>query len=813
MRRISKTLSLASIAALAIALAPALTASAETPAGSDTTVVVSGGGQAVSGDDDRGEAKFEEYREVPEGFILDLAHVRYTPTDGKLDFDFTAIDAGQDDQRYDFGFRMPGTFSLRFDYTELPRLYSTGSTTLYSGIGTGLLTISEPFRQGAEDAAGDPRAPLASSALKTYMLAGLENGTSFTLGTDHKDLNGAFDYTFMPGLTLSVTGRNDEKEGTRALGFGTYIRRQALSGIPGTGAGNFWRETVESRGTELAEPIDWTTREYGAQLTWVKNGNSATAGIFASEFENDITALYFDNPFEASPGRASATIFDPKAEQEPGSPNGNNNLRGLYARSSMQLAPNNDYERIFGTVSLKLPASTRLNVTVAQGTMEQNDPFMPYAENPAVVYSGTAGQPGVVYAHDAPLPRASLDGKMDTFQADVRLTSHIGEAFDLRADYRYYELDDQRPSILFPGFSSSGDSYFRPGIGQKDPAGNRILFNEIGGYSRERMLLGAAWHIGRVTVDGEISSTSMDYHERQVEETTDDVYRLGVMLPIGEGNFDVYYLNASRDFDGDYHVGLETSGVRAYDVWTRDREEFGGNFEIPIGASTSLGFGATYWQEEYPGTVEGFAYGWGLQDTSSSSVFASASYETEGGIGLSGTVGYDSYDFNTLQVTKTGLTKDYDPKNRWTRESNDENYWVGLEALVPFGAKLRWLTAIDYQRFTGTWETTNLGTPDVNSAVAYAYPELSDSLVSARTSLFWQYSERLGFELRYWYEPYSLDDFTVDIMQPYMQGVFQETQGSPTAVGDTNVSRFLFLDNRYSEYDASVLSALVRYSF
>lgn len=812
MRETIKAHRLVTIAALAMALFAALPAAGQeaTPA-SDTSVVVSAGGQVVSGVDDLGEARFEENRDVPEGAIFDFANIRYTPANG-AGFDLTLIDAGQDDQRFALGFRLPGILRLGIDYKEMPHLYSTRATTLYSGIGSGFLTISEPFRQGAEDAAGAPTSPFASPALQAYMEAGLADATTFTLGTEREDLNASLDFTIVPGLTLSVTGRNDERDGTRALGFGTYIRRQGLSGVPGTGAGNFWRETVEVRGSELIEPIDWKTQEFGATLTWAKKGQSASAGVFASNFRNDITALYFDNPFEASPGRASASIFDPRSDQEPGSPNGNNQLRGLYARSSMQLAPNNDYERIFGTLSLKLPASTRLNVTVARGVFEQDDPFMPYAENPAVVFSGVAGEPGVVYAHDAPLPQPSLDGRMETTQADVRLTSRVAKSLDLRASYRYYELDDQRPSILFPGYSSSGDAYFRPGIGQRDASGNRILFNEVGGYARERVNLGAVWRVGRVTIDGEISRTSMDYDHRQVEETVDDAFRASVRVPVGDGSFDVYYAMASRDFDGEYEVGLETSGVRAFDVWNRDRDEFGGNFEMPVGESMTLGVGASYWQEEYPGAVEGFAYGWGLQDTSGTSVFVSGSYDVRD-MTFTGTAGYDNYEYNSLQVTKTGLTKDYDPRNRWTRESSDDVYWIGVEALVPFSENVRWLTAVDYQSFDGSWDTTNLDTPDTNSAVAYAFPELSDSILSLRTSLFWQLTSSLGLELRYWYEPYDLDDFTIDIMQPYMQGVFQQTQSSPSDVGDANASRFLFLDSRYGEYDASVATALLRYSF
>ena len=72
---------------------------------------------------------------------------------------------------------------------------------------------------------------------------------------------------------------------------------------------------------------------------------------------------------------------------------------------------------------------------------------------------------------------------------------------------------------------------------------------------------------------------------------------------------------------------------------------------------------------------------------------------------------------------------------------------------------------------------------------------------------------KVSVEARYWYEPYRLDDFTWDILQPYMQGVFKETRSSPSDIGDMNVSRFLFLDSRYTDYTAHVLSAFVHVSF
>jgi len=812
MKSIRTIIRLALSAALCCAL-PAMaqesTPAPETEPATLVTAVV--GAQAVDVDSDRGKGRFEEFRDVPEGAVFDFARVGWTSANN-VDTSFTAIDAGQDDQKYFLELWLPGKLTFRTNYAESLRTYSTGSKTLFSGIGTGNLTIPQSFRQGAEDAAGAPNAPFGSVALKSYMDAALVNATVFDLRAHRKDLNGTLDFELGHGLSLAVTGRNETRDGTKPLGFGTYIRRQALSGVPGTGAGNFWRETVEARGVELIEPLDYKTTEFGATLTWAKSGHTASAGVFASRFRNDITALYFDNPFEGSPGRASATIFDRAADQEPASPNGNNNLRGLTARSSMQLAPNNDYDRIFGTISLRLPASTRLNATIATGTMTQDDPFLPYAENPFVVFSGVAGQPGVVYARDAALPRPSLDGKMETKQADVRITSRITPALNVRGGYRYYDLDDQRPSILFPGYSSSGDSYFRASVGQKDAAGKRVLFNEVGGYTRERMNAGVAYRLGRITIDGEVFRTEWDYDARQVDKTTENTYKATLRAPIGEGTIGGFYAISDRDYSGAYHVGLETSGVRAYDVWTRERDQAGLDVEMPFGENVTAGFGATLLKDEYPGAVAGFANPYGMQDTRSESFFAMAHY-TRGEMTFGATAGVDRYEINSLQVTKSSLGADYNPANRWTRESDDRVVWISLDANVPFNDKVRWESTIDFQRFTGTWETTSLGTPDINSAVAYDYPELSDRTLSLRSSLLWDLTDHLAVELRYWFEPYRLDDFTIDSMQPYMQGSFKETRSSASDIGDMNVSRFLFLDSRYTDYDAHVASALLHLTF
>ena len=792
-----------------LAAASAAPLLAEEPPEKDTSVILVGGPQYVNQDDlGRGQARFEEFRDVPQGFAFEFGRFAWAPKDKDLLFSVTAIDAVQDDQRYFLDLTNPARFSFTASYVELPRFYSSGSKTLWSGAGTGNLTLNDAFRQGAELAAGSPTVPFAAPGIQAFMDAALAVASPFDLRTKRKDLAGALDFRLARGLTLGLKGGYGTREGTRPLGFGTYVRRQALTGVPGTGAGQFWRETVEVRGNELVEPLDHAVTEGGVTLTWAKKGHSIVAGWFGSRFRNDTSALYFDNPFEPPPGRASASIFNPASDQEPAAPFGNNQLRGLYARSVVQLAPDNDYSRIFANASFRLGSSTRLNAVVARGTLKQNDAFLPYAENDQVVFS-QAGQP-LVYAKDAPLPQSSLNGEMTTTQADFKATTKLGPV-SARAGFRHYGLEDGRPEIQFPGYSSSGDSFFRRGIGQTI-SGQKALFNGVGGYTRDRFNVGAAAKVGPVTLDGEYIRTGWDYEERQVDQTTDDAFKGTIRFMAGGANVNAFYLHSSRDYEGRYDVGLEASGVRAYDVWTRDRDQLGVDVDLSLSDELMLAFGGSYGKDEYPGAAEGFTYGYGLQDSMSSALHAGLTWAKDDWL-LGAWTGYDQYEWNSFQVTKTSLTTDYNPTNRWDRGSSDDVYWIGLEVIAPLNKNVKLRGDLNYQKFTGDWTTANVATPDINSAVAYPFPELKDSTLTLRASLAWALTSKISLEGRYWFEPFRLDDFTWDIMQPYMQGIFKETRSSAGDIGDMNVSRFLFLDSRYGDYTAHVLSAFVHVRF
>ncbi|HET8647823.1 MAG TPA: MtrB/PioB family outer membrane beta-barrel protein, partial [Vicinamibacteria bacterium] len=487
------------------------------------TLVV--GAQSVGNVDRLGLARFEKYRDVPDGAVFEYGRFDWTPAGRPWSLSITAVDALQDDQRYHLDWSDPGRFSLRLGYVEVPRYYAADARTLWSGAGTTVLTVPNDVRQPIETAAGAPTSFAPAATLRAVMTQALAGSAPLDLRSERQAATGDFTYDLNDSLSFAVSGRYERRQGTRPLAVGTYTRRQALAGVPGTGAGSFWRETIEARGQELIEPVDQTIPELTLSGTWSRKGHSVSIGWHGSWFRNDATALYFDNPFEASTGRASAILFDPRSDQEPAAPSGNNALRGLYARSAIQLWPENTFQQVFASGSLKLGASSRLSVNASRGSMRQDDAFLPYSENDQVIFSGLAGQPGAVLARDAALPRASLDGEINLTRADVRLTARPAKALALRATYRYYDYDDASPVIDFPGYTSSSDSFFRRSIGQRDAQGNRVLFSRVGGFSRQRLTGGLAYTLGDITLDGEYLRTMHDYDHRQVEATAENAFK------------------------------------------------------------------------------------------------------------------------------------------------------------------------------------------------------------------------------------------------------------------------------------------------
>lgn len=767
------------------------------------------GGQVASVQEDR-DAKFQEYRDVPQGAIVDGFSFDWTKAGSPWAFSVDGLNGFRLDERYQITFGKAGVFRVRTYWDQTPHYFTNDATWLLAG-SDGAYTYSPTFRQEIEDQA-------QAGTVATLMPEVLATSARSLDLRARRDRAGADLLFHLPaGWSVTVGGGREKREGLARISVGTYIRQ--------TTAASFDAERFVIRGLEMPEPIDYRAADVGIAGTFSRKRGFFTLGWEMTRFSNEIDTLAWDNPFEAPASVSSSSIgLFPAADQEPSAAQGNTSSaanRGRFAQGAIDLAPDNTWRRAYGTGAINLPGRTRINAAVSLGMMEQDDPFLPYTRNEAIIFdNGPDTLPGTsddILAQNLPPPQPSLDGEIRTLRADVRVTSRPIRPLTLRASWRTYDYDDRTQEIQLPGYAAAGESYFRRGIGQLDASGSKVLFNEIGDYARDVVSVGGGWWFGRkVGLDLDLSTVTWDYDARQVDQTDEDIVLLRVHLtPIDWFTAHLSGLDASRRFDGDYELGLELSGVRAFDVWDRDRRRYAADLDFTPGDRWTFGLGYSRLEDEYPGSVEMVTpFEYGLNTARSDSVYGTVGYGVER-FHVAATVGRDTSDWDSLSVTKTSLSGvNYQPNNRWSRSEDDAIDWASLFFDVAFiPARLRLFADLNWSSFEGSLETENEGTPDINSATAYPFPDFETTLFAAQLALRWTLTRNMDLEARWWYEPFRLDDFMWDDLEPYLQGTIKEARTSPTDIQAANVERLLVLDDRYSDYTANVLSAVLRAHF
>jgi hypothetical protein len=97
----------------------------------------------------------------------------------------------------------------------------------------------------------------------------------------------------------------------------------------------------------------------------------------------------------------------------------------------------------------------------------------------------------------------------------------------------------------------------------------------------------------------------------------------------------------------------------------------------------------------------------------------------------------------------------------------------------------------------------------LRTAGAYNYPDVINRLQEVNVNLTHQLSPKLSLGFNYRFEPYRLDDFYTNNLQPYA-GPRLVTAGGAAV---SQVPRYLFLDARFTSYHANVATIFLRYTF
>jgi len=510
------------------------------------------------GDVDTDSSKFNEYRDIDDGFYLDnLWFWALDPSYGRF-LNFQGDHLLKDDQSIRFEIGGYNSWNFVIDRNEIPHNLSNKAMTPFFHQGNGILTLPST--------APIPNTFLAPTAAQAAAGALRDNDAvtaSWLSTTLHKtDLGTQRDKT---GATLSLTPFQDFK-------FRLSLTDERKDGTNLT-YGPIGDRPPRTLNVQLAEPIDYKTQEIKFEAEYNQPVYQALFTYLLSGFENDIDTLRWQNPYVAD---INGDGFD--------SWNGTHNIASFGQRA---LAPDNRYQNASLALGFDLPMASRLNTTVAYGIMDQDETLLPYSSSNL----GSAS----AFSSTARLPRTNSDTEINTtlFNADYSINPI--ERLNLRAFVRYYDLDNDTPESNWRYITSDTVGAVA-GVGNANGSYKNSRVNLAYAFDQMNYGLESSYNLPfwrtALGLGVEREDIDRDYREANTEE---NIFKGSVRTrPIDWLTLRAKYLYGDRDGD-DYNNNVTaqsywyTTGtdldnpkftfsnhpdMRKFDVSDRERDQF-----------------------------------------------------------------------------------------------------------------------------------------------------------------------------------------------------------------------------------------------
>lgn len=788
------------LAVLLATLSPAPALAVEVGGGHTVEADAAGGAQFVDLTGDR--EKFEEYRDVPDGFVLDRLQFRLRDAQEAVYLDFAARNVLRDDASYRLEAGRLGKVRVGLQYDLTPHHFSRGVLP-FGGLGTGHLRVADVVQeqlQANEQAQAD-RGPPATDpnldvtggdALQQGIVRGLFDGAQDVLFGLRRERTGAyFEYSPFQDVEVRVRVTNENRDGLRVIGAGSYERWNVGSGVAHT-ADRFF--TV---GNDLAEPLDYQTVTVAAGAGVHKSWWLADLEYTFTDFANPVDALLWDNPFRLSDAQA-------------GGP-GNNFGRGRFAVGQLVLPPGSSAHDITATAAADLPWwRGRLTGSLGFGFALQDQPFQPYTRNTAILANNVEGTPS---AASLALPRESLDGEVQTRSGTLTLALRPLDLLGVDVRYRYHKYDGRSQAITFPGYAAFGESYWRAVKNDK----NAPVVNEIFDFTRQSADL---------VVDLRLVRPLTLFVEGGWEGTDFSGLRLRGMDEFGVGGRVLYRPGRSTTVKAGYHYldrttdpylkgrtleNPEATGLFNFNWAERRRHQADVRVQMAPASLVSFGVLARGVDEEYGGRpeeetpVDAFRFGRTrvrslmaggdvtLSPTEHLDLFVSYTWEYR----QERMASASKDDAPKGEAGSLGIADDYAPENYWNSDIYERVHTVGAGAtaqLIPDRLAVDASYSFSYSNLDVETRNPN-GVTDLTlaNAVAQDWPTLRNRLHQVSVDLHYGFTANIRMGVRYLFDWYKLDDFAWDPLQPYMAGLTPE-----------NTTRFIFADASYKGYTAHV---------
>ena len=800
---------------------------------------IMGGEAVVSGEVNAGlqqtsvngeTAKFEEYRDVEEGIVLNDLRIKVDGVATPYYLDIRIKNPVQDDEFYGVKGGRHGKYNFGLFYDAVPHNFSHGRFLL-NHLGGGRFAIGDVVQEQlqlnevlrSERLTYDPvtGAPLGvpslaggafinpadaqNMALDAGMV-GIVNdlyGSANTVKFGLKREKTGFDFDLVPYKDVKVWTKvsNEKRTGNRRINQGTYERYNNGVTTPADPLGHI-ADYFLVAGIELPETIDYRTTTFKVGSGIYKKQWLADLEYSFTDFENEVHSLVWDNPFRTD--SASATTA--------GGGVGNPFNRGRSALGQITLAPDSHSHDFAVSGSVELPMHSRFTGTVSYGWVTQDDAFDPYTLNSAIIASNVAGTPS---AAGLALPQRDLDGKVATLFQSYQLTSKPIEPLAVTARYRYYDYDNKSDHILFPGYSAFGDSFWRT-VKNDVPGPDAPVRNETLSYTRHNAELGLDYHVMKpLTLILEGFWENWDRDELRIEETNELGVSGGfVYKPTRTARLKGTYRYAHRTVDG-YIPGAtlanpEAVGLQNFDWADRVRHKADLRLQMTPQEAVTVGFSGQYQNDEYgdenrfglkeSDAVTG-AIDVGFAVTEQLSLYASYAKDFRKGY-MQAASKDDPFDAPTTPIDDPFTGDNFNPLNYWNTDIYEkvDTLGVGLTVqVIPEKLALHASYNISYSKMDFNTFNPN-GAAKLLNAEAQDWPAVKNYYQEVKADIAYSFTKNLKSGVTYVYEEFNQSDFANT--GAYLAGATFE-----------NSTKYLFTGANDLSYDAHIVAAYVNYKF
>jgi MtrB/PioB family decaheme-associated outer membrane protein len=466
------------------------------------------------------------------------------------------------------------------------------------------------------------------------------------------------------------------------------LRRDVRDGTQRS-AGSFF-----SSAAQLVAPLDQETDQVEVAASYRGARVQARLAYHVSVFRNADEALTWANPFSVGPGRGQ-----------------------------LALAPDNQFHQLSAALGYEITPRVRASADVAVGRMTQDAAYVAATQNPQLTVPA--------------LPAASLDGRVNTLNASLRVSAAVTEALRLNASYTRDERDNDTVSQAWPAVST--DLFLA--------AAPRI--NQPYGFTQDRFRLGADLRgPGSLRLAFGAQHDSIERTLQSVATTREaSVWGRVTLQPLQDMTLALKLAHADRNASGYEPVAAldpaENPLMRKYNQADRRRDSGGLRVDYIASEKISIGLSADMAYDDYQ----------------NSSIGLTSGHSVNAGVDLAWAVSDETQVQVYLQEERmtsrqAGSTLYARPDWRGLSRDTVDVFGIGVKQMMLDG-KLELGAQLSTSRSrSSTAVDTGASSP--------AFPNASTARDSFKLQATWQMSKQLSLIGSWWYERYTAKDWHLD---------------------------------------------------